>query len=227
MKKIFFILFFIPFVTVSQVIDNFSDGDFTHNPAWSGDDTCFLVTNYELQSNGPDIVNSKIYLSTPNVLVSKTEWNFLIDLKFNPTATTFVRVYLVSDQANLKGPLNGYFIEIGQSTADYIQFGKQTASTVSTIFTGSTSLGTGNIKVRVKIIRDSIGNWQVFSDKSGGTNYVTEGNTFLDSTYKTTSAFGVYCEYSTASRYNLYYFDDFYVGPLIIDHTPPTVKSSK
>ena len=225
MKKIFFALLLLPLLTLSQVVDNFSDENFTNNPTWTGNDTSFLVTNYQLQSNGPNIANSKIFLSTPNSLVSKTEWRFLIDLKFNPTATTFVRVYLTSDQANLKTPLNGYYIEIGQSTNDFIRFGKQTSTTLSTLFTGTTDFGTSNLKIRVKVLRDSIGNWQVFTDKLGETNYISEGNTFLDSTYKTTNTFGVYCEYSTASRYNLYYFDDFYVGPIIVDLTPPTVNS--
>ena len=60
----------------AQFIDDFTDGDFTTNPAWSGQDTFFIVngTN-QLQSNGPTATD-EIYLSTPNTQFSNTEWSF-------------------------------------------------------------------------------------------------------------------------------------------------------
>jgi len=225
MKKIILFLFFAPFLSMAQVTDDFSDGDFTQNPIWSGDDANFLINNFELQSNGPNVAGSKIYLSTPNSQINQTEWSFLIDLKFNPTSTTFVRVYLTSNSNDLKGSLNGYFIQIGNTNDDYIKFCKQTGTTTTELFTGVTSLGTGNIKVRVKVNRDNAGNWQIFSDKTGGNNYTSEGAVVIDNSYTTSNYMGVYCEYSTASRYNLYYFDDFNIGPVITDTIPPQVES--
>jgi len=224
MKKIFFLLLLFPVFVCAQVTDDFSDGDFTSNPVWSGDSIYFLVTANQLQSNGPNVAGSKIYLSTPNALINETEWSFLVDLKFNPTATTFARVYLTSSSDNLNGSLDGYYIHIGNTTADYIKFYKQTGTTLTELFTGTSSLGTGNVKVRIKVTRDNAGNWQVFSDNTGGYNYVSEGS-ITDNTYTSTGYFGVYAEYSTASRYNLYYFDDFYVGPIIYDTIPPEVQS--
>lgn len=225
MKNFILFLLCFPSFVFSQVSDNFSDGDFAANPTWSGNDANFLVTAGALQSNGPNTTNSKIYLSTSNTLVSKTEWSFLMDLKFNPTSTTFARIYLVSDQPNLSAALNGYYVEVGQTNADFIRFGKQTGSILTTLITGSSSLGTGNIKARIKVTRDSIGTWRIFSDPLGGTNYVSEGNSVIDSTFKTSVNTGVYCEYSTASRYNLYYFDDFFVGPINVDLSPPHITN--
>ncbi|HNW69656.1 MAG TPA: lamin tail domain-containing protein [Bacteroidales bacterium] len=224
MKKIVFLILLLPVIVCAQVTDDFTDGDFTSNPAWSGDSIYFMVTANQLQSNGPNVAGSIIYLSTPNTLINETEWSFLVDLKFNPTATTFARVYLTSTSNGLNGSLDGYYIHIGNTTADYIKFYKQTGTTLTELFTGTTSLGTGNIKVRIKVTRDNAGNWQIFSDNTGGYNYVPEGN-ITDNTFTSTGYFGVYAEYSTASRYNLYYFDDFYVGPIIYDTIPPEIQA--
>ncbi len=225
MKKIILFLFFAPLLSLAQVTDDFSDGDFTQNPVWSGDVANFLINNFELQSNGPNVAGSKICLSTQNTMLAQTEWSFLIDLKFNPTSSTFVRVYLASNSSDLKGSLNGYFIQLGNTNDDFITFYKQSGTTVNQLFTGVTSLGTGNIKVRVKVTRDNTGNWLIYSDKTGGSNFTSEGTAVNDITYTSTSYFGVYCEYSTATRYNLYYFDDFSVGPIVVDNTPPQIAS--
>ena len=155
MKKILLLLLFLPLYLQAQFSDDFSDGNFTSNPVWTGDSIYFLTTANQLQSNGPNVAGSKIYLSTPNALINETEWSFLVDLKFNPTATTFTRVYLTSSSNNLNGSLDGYYIHIGNTTADYIKFYKQTGTTLTELFTGTTSLGTGNILVRIKVTRDN------------------------------------------------------------------------
>ncbi len=224
MRKIFLFLFLMPLVAIAQFSDDFSDGDFTQNPTWAGNDTSFQITANQLQSNGPNVANSKIYLSTPSSIINQTEWSFLVDLKFPPTSTTFVRVYLCSDNSDLKASLNGYYIHIGNTNEDYVKFYKQTGTTTTELFTGPTSLGTGNIKVRIKVTRDNTGNWAIYADNTGGYNYTLQGNV-TDNSFTSTSYFGVYCEYSTASRYNLYYFDDFYAGPIVLDTIPPQLES--
>src|SRR5690606_13940255 len=97
-----------------------------------------------------------------------------------------------------------------------VQIFRQTGSTSTRIFSGVTGcMASSTVNaVRIKIIRDDVGNWTVFSDCSGGMNYVLEGQ-FFDNTHSTTQHFGVYCRYSTNTRYNMYYFDDFYVGEII------------
>ena len=85
MKKLVILFFFFPVFAFSQLIDNFDDGNFTTNPQWIGNDTSFVVDNFQLRSNGPNVNSSKIYLSTANQLIDSTEWSFLIDLKFGPS----------------------------------------------------------------------------------------------------------------------------------------------
>ncbi|HOY33180.1 MAG TPA: lamin tail domain-containing protein [Bacteroidales bacterium] len=231
MRKILFLLLFLPLLGYTQVTDDFSDGDFTTNPAWSGTgmDTNFVVASETLQSDGPhwnlNTLGDTIYLATANTLISNTEWSFLIDLGFNPTADNVVRVYVVADSSDLRYGLNGYYIELGQTSADNIKFFKQTGTTSTLLFTGTTSFAS-NIKVKIKITRDSTGNWNIFSDPTyTGLNYSPEGASFNDTTVTATSFMGVYCRYKTDTRFNQYHFDDFYAGPIILDTISPAVQS--
>ena len=53
MKKLFSVFLIILSISVNaQLTDDFSDGDFTSNPSWTGDAAHFKVnTTYELQLN--------------------------------------------------------------------------------------------------------------------------------------------------------------------------------
>lgn len=226
-----FVLFFIYGISnkcASQIYDNFSDGNFTANPPWYGDQIYFQVVNEQLNSNGPNTngnsARDTIALYTINEMIDSTEWQFLIDLKFNPTADNLVRVYLVSDVANLKGQLNGYYVELGRTSADSIKFFRQNGWNRTLLFTGNSSFPS-NVKVRIKITRNNSGQWRMYADPTGGTNFQSEGSAFYDNSIVATSYFGVYCRYMTDSRYNLYFFDDFYVGPWLLDTVPPQLIS--
>ena len=79
----------------TQVTDNFSDGDFTNDPIWSGDDSYFVVTEENrLNSNGPSGTASVLHLSTVSSVMDYTVWEFLLDLNFNGTTSNFFRIYL-------------------------------------------------------------------------------------------------------------------------------------
>lgn len=214
------------FRSYAQVTDNFSDGNFNSSPTWIGDDSLFIVNaNFELQSNGPQ-ATSTLSLATPNSLVDSVEWNFLVKLDFNPSSTNYVRVYLMSDQQNLEGNLNGYFLQLGESGSapDSIDIFKQTGSVIEKVFTGKTGciLSSSN-SVRLKIMRSATGVWEVMADCSGGNSLSLEGQ-FSDNTHTIATHFGVYCRYSTASRYNMYFFDDIIIRNILPDTVKPIVN---
>ena len=224
-----FVLFcaFFPFLAISQVNDNFSDGDFLNNPSWNGDNSQFIVnTSDQLQLNSTGTDTSA--LSIPNTFtLSSTRWNFWVKLSFSPSDNNNMRVYLVADQTNLKGALNGYFIRMGENGSfDSVDLWKQSGSTETKIIDGINGhVANSNNTVRIKVIRDNIGNWSLYSDTLGGTNYALEGSV-NDITYINTSFFGVYCKYTTSNSTKMY-FDDFYAGPVIVDTTAPYIDSLK
>lgn len=207
-----------------QFSDNFSDGDFTANPTWSGDNAKFTVSGaFELWQNAP-IVADTAYLSTPSQSINNATWEFLVRMDFNPSSSNFSRVYLVSDVANLKYALNGYYVMLG-NTDDEVSLYKQTGTSVSKIIDGRNgSLNASFPIVRVRVTRDSIGNWDLQNDTTGGTTFISEG-TVNDVTHIKSNYFGVRNSY-TSTRSDKFFFDDFNVtGQVFVDTVKPTVTS--
>ena len=202
----------------TQVTDNFSDGDFTNDPTWSGDDSYFVVTGESrLNSNGPSDAASVLHLSTISAVMDYTTWEFLLDLNFNGTTSNFFRIYLTSDRLDLEDSPTGYFIQMGQTSADYIKLFRNDAGTTQEIAQGTTGFSSTTIgEVRIRVIRDALGNWTIYADPSGGTNFQLEASV-LDNTYSSTSYFGIYFQYSTTSRFDDFGFDDLIISQLELD----------
>ncbi len=200
--------FFIPLR--AQLNETFLDGDFTSNPRWTGDVSEYVINNSRLQSNGPGS-SGVLSLSTPNTRVADTEWQFFLDLAFNPSASNRVRVYLVADRADLEDEsLQGYYVEIGESSGDQIRFFRQDGASRTELFAGQSDI-TGNLgNLRVQVTRDNLGNWNVAADLAGGTNFVSEGSFFTDNTYTQTSHFGL-VTFHTSTRNDAFFYDDLII----------------
>lgn len=213
------------FVSNAQVTDNFSDGDFTNAPTWAGDNTNYIVNgSFQLQLNGTLADTS--YLSTPSTAVANSEWNFWVREAFAPSDNNNVRFYVVSDIAILTGAVNGYYIRLGENGSfDSVDLWKQTGSTHVKIIDGiNAHCAASNNVLRVRLTRDATGNWNLYSDITGGFNYLPEGNVF-DATHTTSNYIGVFSKY-TVSNITAFYYDDIYAGPIIVDVTAPTIVSA-
>lgn len=192
----------------AQFSDDFSDGDFTSNPVWTGTTDKFVVDNNQLRLMAP-AVTDVAWLATPSAAINDATWEFWLRMDFNPSSSNFVRVYLTSSQENLSGPLNGYFVMVGD-TQDEVSLYRQTASTRTKIIDGTDSrVNADPVIVRVRVTRSADGVWQLFSDVGATGNYIEEGSA-TDNTHLSSSFFGVYCAY-TSTRSTLFYFDDFNV----------------
>ena len=227
-KTLLFLLLLCTKLAFAQLNDNFSDGDFTNNPAWGGSTGNFTINGSgQLQSNGPNAANQNIYLSTPNSYAKNAVWEFFVQLNFDPTTSNFPRVYLVSNQADLSGALQGYFFQVGETgQADGFHLYRQNGTSSTQIITGAAKTRTNAnlVSAKIKVTRDADGKWELYSDVTGGINYTLEG-AVTDNNYTTTTHFGVNCRYGTASRYNQFIFDDFRITELVPDVTPPKVTA--
>ena len=146
-------------------------------------------------------------------------------MNFATSSTSLTRVYLSSNNSDLKIDLNGYFVMIGNSD-DEVSLYKQTGATITKIIDGIDDLVDGPfVAVRIKVTRDDLGNWELLADNTGGTTFLSQGIVF-DNTYSSSIFSGVYCKY-TQTRSTKFYFDDFIVtGSPFVDNILPTVLSA-
>ena len=104
MKKIVCLLFvLIQYFnqTNAQVVDNFTDGNFTSSPAWVGNTADWIVNPaLQLQSNNT-VVNGTFYLSTANTLATVAQWEFYCNLTFNTSSTNYADVFLTASASDL------------------------------------------------------------------------------------------------------------------------------
>ena len=208
----------------AQVADNFTDGNFTQNPNWVGDDSIFQVNSGQLRLKGT--ISSDAYIATSHVQTDSVTWQFYTRFALSPSTQNFSRFYVMSDTSNLEGPVNGYYVQLGgvTGTTDSITFYKQTGNTRVRLIAGRAStVSKSNNVVRVKLFRDNLGNWQLWSDTVGGNNFVLEGSAF-DNLHTNCKYLGWWIRFTAGNSQN-FYLDDVTANTPIYDTTPPLVDS--
>jgi hypothetical protein len=228
--RISFFLFLFPVLCTSvqaQFTDNFSDGDFTNNPAWIGNTADWIVNpTFQLQSNNT-VVNGSFYLSTASTLATTAQWEFWCQLAFNPSSANLVDVYLTASASDItQTSVTGYYVRIG-NTQDEISLYRKNANGTSTLLIDGADgvLNTSNNIMKIKVIRDAANQWTLFRDLTGtGNSFVSEG-TATDATFTTSAFFGIWVRQSTTAFHQRHYFDDFEVKPYVPDIIPPAILS--
>lgn len=225
-KSLAFLLLLLCFsgMVRAQINDNFGDGDFTANPTWSGDNADFIVNPaFQLQLSAVAADTSSMTFASP--FATNCEWQFWSRMNFSPSDNNNIRYYLTSDVQNLEGPVNGYYIRMGENgSLDGVDLWEQNGTTHTKIIDGIPArVALSNNIVRVKVTRTAAGLWTVYSDTTGGTNWVMEGSV-TNNTFTTSNYSGLFCKY-TVSNINDFFLDEVYVGPIIVDLTPPDISS--
>ena len=222
----------------AQIFEDFSDGDFTNNPTWTGDDSLFKISTYSsstwsqqprLQLNATDAGIAHLRFENQLSTLDSAEWRFWtrISLSSGTSTTNNARFYLASDSPNLRGPLNGYFVMFGDDNdgaKDSVYLYKQAGNTITKIIYGNVTSITSSRNISVKVTRSQSGLWTLATDSMGGHDYVIEGNSIIDNTFQTGGYSGVYCKFTSSNKTN-FYFDDIYIGPIYKDVTPPSLVS--
>ncbi|NJN41743.1 MAG: hypothetical protein HC811_05415 [Flammeovirgaceae bacterium] len=213
--------FLISISAYGQVVDNFSDGDFSSNPSWSGESSKFIVSSGELMLQAPAVA-ATAYLATASEAINDAVWEFYLRMEFNPSSSNFARIYLVSDNHQLDGLLNGYYVMVG-NTSDEISLYRQNGSNTTEIIDGSDdALNVSIVTARIKVTRSLSGIWELFTDVGVTGNYISEG-TVVDANFTASQYFGIHCTY-TSTRSDKFFFDDVSVsGNPYQDLNPPTI----
>lgn len=210
----------------AQVVDNFSDGDFTNNPIWTGTSAEYVVNgSQQLQLN--NTVAATSYLALPHNLtdLNNKEWRIWAKQTFSPSSSNYGRVYLTADNSDLNLVQNGYYLQFGEANAiDAIRLYKLEAGVSTQLCAGIDGQIANSFTVNLKVKRDASGTWSLFADLTGGQNYILQG-TASDPSSLTGNYFGILDVY-TSSNATKFYYDDVYIGNEILDLTPPVLLSA-
>lgn len=232
MRKVFLLLFclsaFFSFTGRAQLVEDFSNGDFTTNPVWGGNTSAFIVnSNFQLQSNST-VTNDIFYLSTANAMATTTQWDFWVKIDFNPSSANYVDVFLTASGSDLlSNATYGYFVRIGGTSDEICLYRKNNTGVVTKIIDGVDGvLNTSSNTIRILVTRDASNLWTLKRDLSGtGNNYFNEGSV-TDATYTTSSHFGFLIKQSTASFFQKHFFDNIEIKTYVPDVTPPSISSA-
>ena len=212
----------------AQFIESFDDGNFDQNPSWSGDVDLFVINaETQLQLNDVDVSKSEAYLSVNAPTGSMAAWRFHIKLDFSPSGTNFARVYLNSDQIDLSGSLNGYFVKIGgiSGSDDAIELIQQSGSQETVLISGTPGLaGTSVVDVTVEVVLADDGTWNLMVDYNDGQGQINEGSAPAAASTEG-GYFGLICNY-TSTRSDAFTFDDIFIDPIVIDESAPELISA-
>jgi len=226
-KTLLFLMLLSVKLTFGQFSDDFRDGNFTVNPSWTGHVSAFNVNNSKQLQTSLSSIAQSVSLSTASQLATNVKWEFFVQLNFDPSTSNQTKIYLIADVADLNGPLNGYFIQIGENgSADSYDLYKQTGLTVSKIIDGppKNRVDVNKLWARIRVTRSELGRWELYTDNTGGNNFTLEGNV-TDLTFAYSNWFGVQCKY-TVTRADGFIFDDFSVEELTPDVIPPILLSA-
>ncbi|MCC6600017.1 MAG: lamin tail domain-containing protein [Crocinitomicaceae bacterium] len=236
MKKhfaLFLLLLTVSILSAQTVQDNFTDGDFTSAPAWSGTDALFTVNaSQQLQTSGT--LSGQAYLTTSfaSENLDNKEWNIWVRQNFSGSDQNQSRIYLTAQNSSLiytgsgSAGTQGYFLKLGEGGAsDAIKFCKDNGTgNIVELASGEAGLVAAAFAIRIKVTRNSAGLWTIYADATGGYNYNLQ-TSVTDNTYPTSTAMGMVCYY-TATYASKFYFDDIYFGDIIVDTTPPSLISA-
>ena len=213
-------------VFTQSLTDDFSDGEITSDPSWTGDTDQFLVNaSQQLQLQGDCDAGGINYLTLAAATSDSVVWEFYTELDFDPSSSNHMRFYLQSDAADLGAALHGYYIRIGEDgTNDAVKLYRQDGTGNTLLLSGETGAVAAAPAVRVRVIRNAEAVWHMLVDYTGGTSFTDEGSV-TDNTYNTGYYTGVYCQY-TSTRCDAFYFDDIYISPLYEDDEPPVLLSA-
>jgi hypothetical protein len=175
-------------ITAQPVLDTFSDGNFTSDPAWSGDtDEYTVVTSSDVAAGATnsntlrlDASNntSPAYMSTenPDAWGTSQTWGFWLGRRGQAADNVnYTRVFLYANESNLESStVDGYAVEFGDNVGnDEIRLQRITDGAVaSTIIVSSGTVNNGLVDIGflVRVTRTASGSWALFTSTLPTTN---------------------------------------------------------
>jgi len=222
MKLLFFTLLFFPYILNAQFLEAWNYPDLSTQTNWTGDLEKFKIyTTGKLQLDAPE-ATSDAYISRLGEAINNAKWQFGVSMDFNPSASNYMKVYLVSSTQYISENTEAYYVMIG-NTEDEISLWKLVNGVNTKIIDGLDKIIAENTNdISITVERDAIGNWNL----SGNVNGIKiDALQVFDDEIKRSSYFGLYCKY-TSTRSAKMWFEGIEVeGDAFVDDEKPYIKS--
>lgn len=214
LKLLACVFLIIPMIGYTQVYDDFSDGNFTDNPVWTGTESLFIVNeDFQLQLNGEGSGEASLFCSDSADRVH-SEWHFYLREAFAPSGKNYCDIFLCDK----------YFLRFGESGSnDVVELWRLEENSIASVCRGQDTFIAAAFEASFKVTHDEYGVWKIYVDKNANGDYYLEAQG-IDNKYETTGKFGIKATY-TSSNAKRVYLDDVYFGPIIVDTTPPELKN--
>jgi len=197
-----------------NVIDNFSDGNFSNGPSWHGDSNRFIVNSTgELQSSGLT-TGGTAALSVPYTCYGSMHWQFRFRLLFNPSSTNYARIYLYANHSILQQSTESIYLKTGgeSGTTDRLELWRQSGTHTTLIWSGIASrLGNSalnELQVNIQLYKNNL--IQIQSKLNTESGWTTEGNTTCS--FPSGNCWFGYWYTCTATRASQFFFDDISIN---------------
>lgn len=213
-------------LSFSQISDDFSDGDFTSNPAWSGTVGDYIINgSQQLQLSA--LAAGTSYLSTAHGLadLNGKEWKIWTRQSFAPSSSNYARIYLTASNSDLSTDPDGFYLQLGEAgSTDAVRLFKCIGGVDTELLAGTTSQIAASFIIGIRVVRSASGDWTLAIDGGGGSNYISAG-TVNDASPLLGTHFG-FLNVFTISNASGFYYDEVYVGEEIFDTAPPVLMSA-
>ncbi|MEO8820404.1 MAG: lamin tail domain-containing protein [Ginsengibacter sp.] len=228
-KIVYFLYFFLCLNVISkgQLYEDFSDGNFTVNPVWTGDTSSFFINNsFQIQSKN-SVANSSFSIITENKLSHSVEWQYWMRLDFNPSSANFVDTYLMASDSSLNSNSNtGYFVRAGNTDDEISLYRRDKNGIAVKIIDGENGiLNHSNNILKIKVTRDSGSQWNLYRDATEtGNSFIQEGS-INDATYNSSLWFGFLIKQSSPGFFQKHFIDNIEIKSFVPDISPPEIIS--
>lgn len=186
--------------TPSILYENFEPGlltgwHFNEPDAWINSTVDPISGSHSLKHNvaGAAATNFVYALPSYSLDSARTVWRFtLANGNFDPSGNNQFHVFLMADQTNLLGAVNGYAVGVNLiGTDDKLKLWRITGGTVEVTVATSTLLWDPNMTVAVEVIRQPAGQWELRYNTTNSFANMAFGGTGTDTAHLNTGVFGL------------------------------------
>ncbi len=212
-RLLFAIVILLPLTLSAQVVEEFTDGDFSFHPVWQGDSTKFRVNgNKQLQlyADGADSAWLAFRYALPDA--DTITWECWTKESFSPTASNYARICLFADVACYTDASHSLSLVVADPVANDKRVALYLDGAMLLQFPCRLSASTNAMRFRLRLV-DGL-RLQCWMDTVGAVDAVdwTAVGECLVSLPAVDSAWmGVECHF-TASRSRHFYFDDIRIS---------------